>query len=311
MTANLSALVQLIEEYNQKQTNSGNQIEIKYSEPMSRHTSFRIGGIADLYLIPKNVGSLTNLCGFIKESGVRYCFLGNGTNVLFDDDGFRGAVISTGALSEITVNGCMVTAEVGASFNVVCKTARDSSLTGLEFAYGIPGSVGGAVYMNAGAYGGEIASVLKESTYLDLTDLTVHTISLEKHDFGYRQSVYKKNQYVILTAEFELKNGEHDKISDAMNDYMNRRVTKQPLEYPSAGSVFKRYPGRFTGQMIEECGLKGYTIGGAQVSEKHAGFIINRGGATCRDVLELIEYIKAQVYKKFGCAIECEVIYVK
>lgn len=311
MTENLFDLAHIVEVYNQKQTNAENQIEIKYRELMSRHTSFRIGGIADLYLVPKNVDSLINLCGFIRERNVRYYFLGNGTNVLFDDEGFRGAVVSTGSLAKNSVDGCMIKAEAGTSLNVVCKTARDNDLTGLEFAYGIPGSVGGAVYMNAGAYGGEIASVLRESTYINLNDLTVHTICMSEHEFGYRKSVYKRNPYVILSAVFELKKGKHVQISDTMNEYMNRRISKQPLEYPSAGSIFKRYPGRFTGQMIEECGLKGYTIGGAQVSEKHAGFIINIGGATSHDILSLIEIIKAQVYEKFGCAIECEVIYVK
>jgi UDP-N-acetylmuramate dehydrogenase len=165
--------------------------------------------------------------------------------------------------------------------------------------------------MNAGAYGGETAHVLRESTYLDLTDLSVHTIPLSVHNFGYRESIYKHSNFIILSAVFELQKGNPEEIGAMMNDFMNRRITKQPLEYPSAGSVFKRYPGRFTGQMIEEAGLKGYAIGGAQVSEKHAGFIINRSNATASDVIALVEHIKKVILEQFGCELECEMIYVK
>ncbi len=307
MTHNLTMLKTLVEAYN----NNENKIEIRQNEPMSRHTTFRIGGSAALFLIPQTVGALTDLCGMIRETGARYYILGNGSNLLFDDSGFDGAVVSMGALTGICVEGNRITAESGAQLMNVCKKSRDAGLAGLEFAYGIPGSVGGAVYMNAGAYGGETAHVLKESTYLDPSDLTVHTIPLSEHKYGYRESIYKHSNFIILSAIFELHEGDTEEIGAMMNDYMNRRITKQPLDYPSAGSVFKRYPGRFTGQMIEEAGLKGYTIGGAQVSEKHAGFIINRGGATAADVLALVEHIKNVILEQFGCALECEMIYVK
>lgn len=297
----------LAEAYNQEE----NKIEIRSNEPMSRHTTFRIGGSAALYLIPQNVGALVDLCGMLKETGVRYYIIGNGSNLLFDDEGFDGAVVSMSALTDIRAEGKLVTAESGAQLMNVCKKSRDMGLAGLEFAYGIPGSVGGAVYMNAGAYGGETAHVLKESTYLNLSDLTVHTIPLADHNYGYRESIYKHSDFIILSAVFELQQGNTEEIGAMMNDYMNRRITKQPLDYPSAGSVFKRYPGRFTGQMIEEAGLKGYAIGGAQVSEKHAGFIINRGGATAHDVLALVGHIKHVILERFGCALECEMIYVK
>ncbi len=297
----------LAEAYNQEE----NKIEIRSNEPMSRHTTFRIGGSAALYLIPQNVGALVDLCGMLKETGVRYYIIGNGSNLLFDDEGFDGAVVSMSALTDIRAEGKLVTAESGAQLMNVCKKSRDMGLAGLEFAYGIPGSVGGAVYMNAGAYGGETAHVLKESTYLNLSDLTVHTIPLADHNYGYRESIYKHSDFIILSAVFELQQGNIEEIGAMMNDYMNRRITKQPLDYPSAGSVFKRYPGRFTGQMIEEAGLKGYAIGGAQVSEKHAGFIINRGGATAHDVLALVGHIKHVILERFGCALECEMIYVK
>lgn len=308
MTDNYSALLTQLEKYNELNENA---IEIKLNEPMSRHTSFKIGGNASFYLVPHTEDALYKVAELTKESGVRAYFLGNATNVLFADEGFDGAVVSMSGLSDITVDKNCVKAGAGASVNLVCKTVRDNSLTGLEFAYGIPGSVGGAVYMNAGAYGGEIATVIKESTYLSLDDMTIHTIDNAAHEYGYRESVYKHTNRIILSATLELDSGNKDEISAAMKDYMNRRIDKQPLEYPSAGSVFKRYPGRYTGQMIEECGLKGYAIGGAEISVKHAGFIINKGGATAEDVLSLIEYIKKCVFEKFSCQIECEIIYVR
>ena len=308
MTDKYSALLTLAEEYNREHEDP---IEIKQNEPMSRHTSFKIGGNADLYIIPHDMDALIETVRILKETETKRYFLGNATNVLFDDAGFRGAVVSLGNICAIKVIENRIIAEAGASLNLVCKTARDKELSGLEFAYGIPGSIGGAVFMNAGAYGGEMSQVVAQSTYLSLDDMTVHTIPLSAHEYGYRESVYRHNNWLVLSAVLELQKGEYDKINTAMNDYMSRRVDKQPFEYPSAGSVFKRYPGRYTGQMIEECGLKGYSIGGAQVSEKHAGFIVNKGGATSADVLALIEHIKNEVYKKFDCRIECEVIHVK
>lgn len=308
MTDKYSALLTLAEEYNREHENP---IEIKQNEPMSRHTSFKIGGNADLYIIPHDMDALIETVRILKETETKRYFLGNATNVLFDDAGFRGAVVSLGNICAIKVIENRIIAEAGASLNLVCKTARDKELSGLEFAYGIPGSIGGAVFMNAGAYGGEMSQVVAQSTYFSLDDMTVHTIPLTAHEYGYRESVYRHNNWLVLSAVLELQKGEYDKINAAMNDYMSRRIDKQPLEYPSAGSVFKRYPGRYTGQMIEECGLKGYSIGGAQVSEKHAGFIVNKGRATSADVLALIEHIKNEVYKKFDCRIECEVIHVK
>ena len=308
MTDKYSALLTLAEEYNREHEDP---IEIKQNEPMSRHTSFKIGGNADLYIIPHDMDALIETVRILKETETKRYFLGNATNVLFDDAGFRGAVVSLGNICAIKVIENRIIAEAGASLNLVCKTARDKELSGLEFAYGIPGSIGGAVFMNAGAYGGEMSQVVAQSTYFSLDDMTVHTIPLTAHEYGYRESVYRHNNWLVLSAVLELQKGEYDKINAAMNDYMSRRIDKQPLEYPSAGSVFKRYPGRYTGQMIEECGLKGYSIGGAQVSEKHAGFIVNKGGATSADVIAIIEHIKNEVYKKFDCRIECEVIHVK
>ena len=253
MTDKYSALLTLAEEYNREHEDP---IEIKQNEPMSRHTSFKIGGNADLYIIPHDMDALIETVRILKETETKRYFLGNASNVLFDDAGFRGAVVSLGNICAIKVIENRIIAEAGASLNLVCKTARDKELSGLEFAYGIPGSIGGAVFMNAGAYGGEMSQVVAQSTYFSLDDMTVHTIPLTAHEYGYRESVYRHNNWLVLSAVLELQKGEYDKINAAMNDYMSRRIDKQPLEYPSAGSVFKRYPGRYTGQMIEECGLK-------------------------------------------------------
>ena len=203
-----------------------------------------------------------------------------------------------------------MTAGAGASLSAVCKTARDASLSGLEFAYGIPGSVGGAVVMNAGAYGGEIKDVLLLSEYLDPGTMEIRSVPLKDHAYGYRDSVYRHTDRIVLSASFRLKPGRQEDIAAAMSDYASRRVSKQPLEFPSAGSVFKRPKGHFVGQMVEESGLKGFRIGGAEVSEKHAGFIVNRGGATCRDVLALVEHIRETVRKNYGVELECEIIHV-
>ncbi len=306
---NIINLTALVSEHNRKVPS--HWIEVRENEPMSRHTTFKIGGNADLYLTPTDAEALAGLCRMLNETGVRRFFLGNGSNVVFSDGGFRGAVVSMLGLDSIKVDGNTVTAGAGSPLTAVCKKARDASLTGMEFAYGIPGTVGGAVYMNAGAYDGDISKILAESACLDPDSLTIHTISAKEHDFSYRTSVYQKNNRIILSAKFILTPGNRTEIADKMNGFMQRRIDKQPLEYPSAGSVFRRYPGHYTGQMIEECGLRGYTVGGAQVSEKHAGFIINRGGATAEDLDRLIAIIKDKVYEKFGCRIQCELIRVE
>ena len=308
MTENLKKLRSLVEEYN---LSSVERITVKENEPLANHASFKIGGPADLFLVPSGENSLIALAGMIKQSSARVFFLGNGTNLLFSDEGYRGAVVSLSGLREVKISGTVIKVGAGAPLVTVCKLARDASLSGLETAYGIPGTVGGAVYMNAGAYGGQTADVLLNSTYLDLDDLTVHTIPLDEHHFGYRDSVYKHTNRVIISAEFGLKEGNEDEITAQMNDVMGRRIAKQPLELPSAGSVFKRPEGHFAGQMIEESGLKGCTVGGAQVSEKHAGFIINKGGATQKDVLDLIDHINDVIYKNYGLTLECEVIRVE
>lgn len=281
-------------------------------EPMSQHTSFRIGGPCDLFVSPEGADSFREAYCAARDAGLRTYILGRGSNVLFSDEGFRGVVISTENLNCVTVEGNTLFAEAGASFTHIAAVARDHGLSGLEFAYGIPGSVGGAVFMNAGAYGGQVSDCLESSTAFDPASGHIVCTDANDHDFGYRTSIYKKNpERVILSASFELKAGNREEIREYMDDIMGRRRDKQPLEFPSAGSVFKRPEGHFVGQMIEELGLKGYSIGGAQVSEKHAGFIINRGGATEKDVLELIGFIKEKVNAAYGIMLECEVISVK
>jgi UDP-N-acetylmuramate dehydrogenase len=307
MTDALRRLAGKVEAYARE---SGEGISVLADEPMSRHTSFRIGGPAGLFLAPASREALSFLIRAAAEEGVRTFILGNGSNVLFDDAGFDGAVVATGAFDEIRIEGCAIAAGAGASLSSVCKAARDASLTGLEFAYGIPGSVGGAAVMNAGAYGGEISSVLETSESLDPRTGEIRSLTLPQHRFGYRDSVYRHENRIVLSVRFRLAEGNEDEITAKMNDFAGRRVAKQPLEYPSAGSVFKRPEGRFVGQMVEESGLKGYRIGGAEVSEKHAGFIVNRGGATSSDVLALAEHIRETVRRNYGVELECEIIHV-
>ena len=226
-------------------------------EKLSSHTTFRIGGDASLFVSPADEDQLIGVISYLEKNGIRYFLLGKGSNVLFDDAGYDGAVVSTSKLDKISVCGNEITAQCGASFTYLASVAAENSLSGLEFAYGIPGSVGGAAFMNAGAYGSETAAVLKSSRYLDISDCTVKTLPLEEHLFGYRDSVFRHRRFIHLSSVFGLQAGDKAQIRAYMNELMQRRRDKQPLEYPSAGSVFKRYPGRYTAQMIDEAGLRG------------------------------------------------------
>lgn len=291
---------------------SEREIPFKENEETAAHTTFRIGGPALLWVMPAKEKDLTDAVDGAIECGVRYTVLGRGSNVVFDDGGFCGAVISTEGLNKMTVSGNILRCQCGASFTGAAVLAKDSELSGLEFAYGIPGAVGGAVYMNAGAYGSSVDAVLEESTYYDTVKKEIVTLAADEHEYAYRKSVYMKHRdRVILSASFKLVRGDKDKIKESMTSFMNSRREKQPLEYPSAGSVFKRAAGHYTGQMIEELGLKGYTVGGACVSEKHAGFIINAGGATSSDVEELVRVIKDKVKEAYGVELETELIFIK
>ena len=284
-----------------------NQIEYWENEPMALHTTFKIGGAADILITPDTVEKLKAVLSFCDEFGVPYMVLGKGSNLLVSDDGIAGAVISTEGFCELEVKGNKIICGAGVSLAALCKFALKNSLSGLEFAYGIPGSVGGAVYMNAGAYGGEMKDVISSVTYM--TDKgEIKTAKNDELDFSYRHSAFSGKNYVVLSAEMELNQGETQEIDALMEDILGRRLNKQPLNYPSAGSVFKRPQGSFAGTLIEGCALKGYTIGGAQVSEKHAGFIINIGGATCADVLALVAHIQNTVNEQHGIMLEPEII---
>lgn len=288
---------------------SAKEIKFTENELLAPHSTFRIGGEARLAAMPDTTEQIIDAVSTAKEAGLDFTVIGNGSNVLFSDKGFDGLVIFTRNADSVVIKGNRVIADAGAPFTKLAVTVKNAGLTGLEFAYGIPGSVGGAVYMNAGAYNGEASQVVASSmAYDDLTG-EVCMISREEHNFGYRTSVYSQNRdrLTVLSAEFELKEGDSAAIWETMQDLMRRRREKQPLEYPNAGSVFKRPQGYFVGKLITDAGLKGYTIGGAQVSEKHAGFIVNIGGATAEDVLRLVEHIQKTVQSQFGVMLECEI----
>ncbi len=284
-------------------------IECASALPLSGKTSFKIGGNADLAVFPKNEDELDYIMAYLKDRDMPYIVIGNGSNILFDDEGYRGCVIFTERMNKVTLEGNRITAGAGASFTALAVVAKNASLTGLEFAYGIPGSVGGAVVMNAGAYGGEVAQAIESCTLYDAEKCELRSVTKDEMELSYRHSIFSENkQYVCVSATFALKEGQKDEIDAVMRDLMQRRISKQPLEYPSAGSVFKRpAPDLFVGKMIEDSGLKGYTIGGAQVSEKHAGFIINVGGATAKDVLDLVGHIQGVIRQNYGVEIECEI----
>lgn len=270
---------------------------------MSKHTSFEIGGPASILVVPSSIEELIEVLKAVNDT--KYTIMGNGTNLLVCDDGFDGVVIKiSGVLDEITSDGEYITAGAGALLSKVGAFAKAKSLTGFEFASGIPGTVGGAVFMNAGAYDGEMKDIVVSSTYVDTSG---NVGEITEHNFGYRTSVYKNSDKYVISAKFKLKHGDVSDISAKMVDLAHRRASKQPLELPSAGSVFKRPEGYYAGALIEQAGLKGKSIGGASVSTKHTGFIVNTGGATCQDVLNLIDEIKKTVYEKFGVMLEQEV----
>ncbi len=281
-------------------------IECAEDIPLSSKSSFKIGGNADIAVFPKNASELEFI---VKNLEMPYIVVGNGSNILFEDDGYRGCVIFTEKMNSVAIDGNRITAGAGASFTALAVNAKNASLTGLEFAYGIPGSCGGAVVMNAGAYGGQVSDVLGSCNVFDAEKCEFYTLGKDEMELSYRHSILSDNKNLIcIGATFILKEGKKNEIDATMRDLMQRRISKQPLEYPSAGSVFKRpAPDLFVGKMIEDSGLKGYTVGGAQVSEKHAGFIINVGGATAADVLGLVAHIQNVIRANYGVELECEI----
>ncbi len=289
-------------------------------EPLRDHTTFRIGGPADVMAFPQNMHELLALLTWHGSLSHRIplCVLGKGSNVLFDDQGFRGLVIITTGMQSISIAAktnelYTVTAECGASLTGLARLCgkHTPALSGLAFAYGIPGSVGGAVVMNAGAYGGEMADVLASVDYFDPSTQAVCTAYKEELALSYRHSVFQDHpEYIVLTATLEMPVGNGKSIGAEMKKNMEARQEKQPLNLPNAGSVFKRPEGAFVGKMVEDCGLKGYTVGGAQVSTKHAGFMVNTGEATCADVLALIEHVKHVILSTYGISLVCEIKYI-
>ena len=280
---------------------------VRRQEPISLHTTFRIGGPADLFVTPGSIQAVADSIRICKETQTPCAVIGNGSNLLVSDTGYRGVIIQIGRnLNQVSVNGEEIRAQAGAMLSVIAKTALSESLTGFEFASGIPGTLGGAAVMNAGAYGGEMKDVLTEVTVLT-REGEIRTIPAEKLEMGYRTSLAAKNGWIILEAVLKFQKGDAEAIRGRMEELKMQRVTKQPLDLPSAGSTFKRPEGYFAGKLIMDAGLRGFTVGGAQISEKHCGFVVNKGGATAEDVRNLICAVQKKVQEDAGVKLEPEV----
>jgi UDP-N-acetylmuramate dehydrogenase len=281
------------------------------NEPMKNHTTFRIGGKADFALFPTTVEQFSLQLAMLAQSGLPYKVIGNGSNVLFSDAGYRGVMVFTTEMKQYRFDKDTLYAQSGAGLGRVCTEASRQGFEGFAFGCGIPGTVGGGVYMNAGAYGGQIADVLISSEVYDTLHNRVFTLTAEEHELAYRHSVFAEHpEYIILSSTFALRKGNADAIMQKVREQAASRREKQPLHLPSVGSTFKRPEGYFAGKLIEDAGLKGTRVGGAVVSEKHAGFVVNEGGATAADVLALVEQIKERVHAQFGVQLECEFEYV-
>ncbi|MBR1833073.1 MAG: UDP-N-acetylmuramate dehydrogenase [Ruminiclostridium sp.] len=285
--------------------------KILYDESIAEFTSFRIGGKCDVIVMPNSAECIAELVSECRKSGIRYYIFGKCTNVLISGEGLRGVVILIdGDYSSVRRDGNDLICDAGASLAKICNEARKESLSGLEFAYGIPGSAGGALYMNAGAYGGEMKDVVSWCDYLAGSG-EIRRMNAENMKLSYRHSAFTGSDKVILSVCFRLTPGDENKIAELMNETMKKRRDKQPLEYPSAGSTFKRPDGYFAAKLIEDSGLKGYTVGGAQVSEKHSGFVINKGNASFDDVIKITEDIKEKVFADSGVLLEREILIVE
>lgn len=282
-------------------------LDLREGELLSRHCSFRIGGPAALMALPASSEELTVLCTLLRSKGHRPFIMGNGTNLLFPDEGLDRVVIKLCPnLSDVAISGHSITAGAGATLAKVASTALNAGLTGLEFAHGIPGSVGGGVVMNAGAYGGELKDCVTATDYLD-ENLDLHTLRDEEHGFSYRHSILSEKDWIVVRSVFTLTSGDRETISARMQELAAKRRASQPLDMPSAGSTFKRPVGGFAAALIDEAGLKGFSVGDAKVSPKHAGFVVNTGSATCKDVLLLMDHIRNTVLARSGIELEPEV----
>ena len=280
---------------------------ILIDEPMSRHTTFRVGGPADFFVTPKAKEEVRDVIRICKEAGMPYYIIGNGSNLLVSDAGYRGVIVQIyKEMNKVKVEGDLVKAQAGALLSGIAAKALGAELSGFEFASGIPGTIGGACVMNAGAYGGEMKDVLESVTVLTGEGKIIE-LGRNELELGYRTSVIAKKGYIVLGAVLKLERGDGEKIKTYMDELKEKRVTKQPLEYPSAGSTFKRPEGYFAGKLIEDAGLRGFQVGGAQVSEKHCGFVINRDHATAADIMELMRQVQIRVKENSGVDLEPEV----
>ena len=286
-------------------------IEYRLNAPMSEYTSFKTGGPADILILPKNEPELRRVLSLCYDEGIRPFVFGNGSNLLVSDDGIRGVSVRLASnFDDIRLlNDDMIFCTAGTKLAKLCNFALENSLTGLEFAYGIPGTAGGAAYMNAGAYGGEMKDVLVSCNHIDYSG-NPGRLTGEQLGLSYRRSAYTDKYFVITGITVKLQKGDKEEINAKMKDILQRRVDKQPLDLPSAGSFFKRPEGYFAGALIEQCGLKGFSVGGAQVSEKHAGFVVNKGGATTSEIMELGKTVSEKVFNETGVKLEMEVKYI-
>ncbi len=286
-----------------------NEIQFQENESMKKHTTFKVGGNADFIIYPENIDKIKKAIKFFNENNINYYYLGKGSNVIFKDEGYKGVIIKSNLLNKVLINKDIVEVESGYILTSFAKLLQENSLSGLEFCYGIPGNIGGSVYMNAGAYGGEISDNLVK---VDCIDENGEEITIYKKDanFSYRHSIFQERKLFITKAYFKLNYADSNKMLDFMKEIMNKRADKQPLDLPSAGSSFKRPQGYFAAALIDECGLKGMRVGGAMVSEKHAGFIVNVDNASCNDIVSLAEKVEEIVFEKKNVRIEKEMIIV-
>ncbi len=280
---------------------------IKINEPMSKHTSFKVGGVADYYITVNTVEQIQFVLQIAKQNKIPIYTIGNGSNLLVKDNGYRGIILKIEINNIQIENKANVIAGAGVKLMALAQVLKQKEIAGFEELSGIPGTIGGANFMNAGAYGKEMKDIIIETKVLNIENEKVESITNKEQHLSYRSSIFKNKKYIILETKMQLKKGKKEEIEKKMQQYLSQRKEKQPMEYPSAGSTFKRVEGYITAKLIDECGLKGYSIGGAQISEKHAGFIINKENATAKDITDLIKYTKKKVFEKFGVQIEEEV----
>lgn len=295
-----------MDDIDQKLTSTIDESKIKVNESMKKHTSFKVGGNAKYFITATQVEDIKNVLKLAKEENIKIFILGNGSNVLFKEEEYNGIVLQV-KLDNMKIENNIIAVDAGVKNAIIARKLLETELSGFEFAAGIPGTIGGAIRMNAGAYGGEMKDIVISVTYLDYETLQIKEITNEECNFSYRHSIFGENKNVIISTTLKLQKSNKEEIETKMDEYMQSRKEKQPLEYPSAGSTFKRGKDFMTAKLIDECGLKGYTIGGAQISEKHAGFIINKENATATDIIKLIEHVKRTVYEKTGKDIELEI----